>query len=120
MSKETIVNALSEWKEIDSTLEKLSIQSKELRQRKKVLTESLVGVMKKNEIDCFDLKDSKIIYTKNNTKTTINKEYVMNCLTKYFKIKRMSVNVEEICEYIFSNREVVTKDNLRIKLNKTN
>ena len=37
---------------------------RELNTKKKELTESLVGVMKQNEIDCFDINGGSISYKK--------------------------------------------------------
>ena len=37
---------------------------REKRKEKKLYTESLVDIMKTNDIDCFDMKSGKLIYTK--------------------------------------------------------
>lgn len=122
MSKETILKALSELNTIENSLLELNKQTKELRERKKIITKSVVGVMKTNSIDCFDLKDSKIIYTKNNTREPINKEYVKKTISTFIQhknIKMQNQDIDELCEYIFKNREVISKDKLSVKHNKT-
>ena len=43
---------------------------KEKRKEKKAYTESLVNIMRDNEIDCFDIQDGKLLYTKKGKGTT--------------------------------------------------
>ena len=64
-TKEELVNGIKEWVQIDNDVNKLRAQIKILNTRKKDLTGTLVNVMKKNEIDCFDIKDGHISYKKN-------------------------------------------------------
>ena len=67
-TKEQLVNHIREWIEIDNGISGLQKQIKELRENKKELTNSLVNVMKSNEIDCFDINDGKLIYSKSKVK----------------------------------------------------
>ncbi len=73
-TKEQLVNHIREWIEIDNGISGLQKQIKELRENKKELTNSLVNVMKSNEIDCFDINDGKLIYSKSKVKKPINKK----------------------------------------------
>ena len=71
---------------------------KEIREKKKELTKNLIDVMKNHEIDCFDINDGKLLYTKNKVKTPLNKNNLMIALEKYFENE--SVNVEDVTNFI--------------------
>ena len=71
-TKEDLVVNIKEWIKIDTEVLKLQQEIKERRNRKKVLTESLVVTMKKNEIDCFDINGGSLVYKKSVTKKPVN------------------------------------------------
>ena len=67
-NKTELMNILTEWISLDRELTKIQQEVKNKKNRKKELNEKLIGIMKSNEIDCFDISDGKILYTKNNVK----------------------------------------------------
>ena len=72
--------------------------------------------MRDNEIDCIDIKDGQLCYTKKNVKKPITKKVLLNILAKYFEgdIEK----AEEIFnEFILNNREEITKESITRKLN---
>ena len=71
-TKEELVTNIKGWMQIDQEMKVLQRELKERRQRKKELTDSLVEIMKTNEIDCFDMSDGKIIYTKNKVRAPLS------------------------------------------------
>ena len=101
----------------DRELKNLQKQIKELKTQKNTYTDSLVEIMKTNEIDCFDINEGKIIYTQNRVKSTINKKHLMTCLEKYFENKP-NIEAEDITKFILENREVKTTEGIRYKLPK--
>ena len=66
--KEILVQNLREWMGMETELNKLRNQMKDIRNRKKEITENLVNFMKSKDFDCFDTNDGKIIYTQNKIK----------------------------------------------------
>jgi len=73
--------------------------------------------MNTNEIDCFDVKNGKLLYTKNNVKSSLNKDHIMKCLITYFE-KNPNIDPGDITKFILENREIKQKENIRIKQNK--
>ena len=73
-TKEELITHIRSWIDIDNEISKLQKQIKDFRNEKKELTESLVDMMKTNEIDCFDINDGKLIYAKSKVKKPINKK----------------------------------------------
>ena len=52
-TKEELVNNIKEWMQIEDEMKVLQKELKERREKKKLLTSTLVDIMKTNEIDCF-------------------------------------------------------------------
>ena len=115
-TKEELVNNIKEWIKIDGEILKLQNEIKERRNKKKDLTESLVNVMKKNEIDCFDINGGSLIYKKNKVKKPINAKTLMSSLKNYFSSN--PVQAEEITKFVMDNREEQIKETIKRKIDK--
>jgi hypothetical protein len=114
MDKEQLVNNIKEWIKIDNELRELQKVSKERRERKKQLTNNLVDIMRENEIDCFDVNDGKIVYTKNKVKQTLNKKYLLSTLQNFYNDD--PIQAKQLTEFILNNREEIVKENIRRKI----
>lgn len=112
-----LIQNVREWVRIDNEIRKLQSEISTRRQEKKALNTVLMDTMKSNNIDCFDLNDGQICYTKKNVKKPINNKILLDILTKYYKGD--SVQASEINEYIKENRSEVTKENITRKISKT-
>jgi hypothetical protein len=112
-TKEELVENIKKWVSYDHEIKILQKSMKEIREKKKELTKSLIDVMKNHEIDCFDINDGKLLYTKNKVKTPLNKNNLMIALEKYFENE--SVNVEDVTNFILDNREIKIRENLKKK-----
>ena len=115
-TKEQLMNGIKEWVQTDNELLKLKNQVKEMNAKKKELTESLVGVMKQNEIDCFDIKGGSISYKKNVVKKPITGKTLMATLSEYYKSD--PAVAEELTKYVMGNREEQVKETIKRKIDK--
>jgi hypothetical protein len=115
-TKEELITHIRSWIDIDNEISKLQKQIKDFRNEKKELTESLVDIMKTNEIDCFDINDGKLIYAKSKVKKPINKKTLLSALEGYFKedIKMAT----QLSEHILNSREETVKESIRRKKDK--
>jgi len=113
-TKEVLVTTIKDWIGCDDKIKGLQKQIKEHRNTKKTLTDNLVDIMKTNEIDCFDINNGKIIFTKNKVKTPLNKKSLLSTLEKYFH-NNPAIDASEVSEFIFENRETKIKENIRRK-----
>ena len=80
-------------------------------------TTQKLEVMRKNEIDCFDLKDGQLMYTKKNVKKPITKKNLVGILANFY-----GGDVEkavELNEFIMENREEVVKESIVRKVFKS-
>jgi hypothetical protein len=115
-TKEQLVTTVKEWIRIDSDIMKLKSELKERAAKKKSLTTELMTVMKKNEIDCFDIHGGSLIYKTNKVKKPLNSKMLMNTLKNYYKgdIKM----AEELTKYVLDNRDENIKETIQRKLDK--
>jgi hypothetical protein len=113
-SKEHLSLNIKSWLQIDKEMKMLQKELKDRRKKKNDLTNVLVDIMKKNEIDCVDISDGKIMYTQNNTKGPLNKKHLLDCLDKYFA-NNASIPTDELVNYILDNRAINLKESIRLK-----
>lgn len=115
-TKEQLINFIKQWIETEDEIKVLQKQLKEKRCEKKILTESLVDVMKTNEIDCFDINNGKLIYTKNKVKSSLSKKMLISSLHDYFG--ENANEVERLSSHILNSRKEIVKENIKHKANK--
>lgn len=106
------------WLGIDKEINILKQKTKEYQKKKKETTNTLISIMKTNEIDCVDISGGQIVFTQNNSKTPITKPYLTKCLNKYFEDNGTPVPTEELTDFILNNRSITVKDNIRHKTTK--
>jgi len=115
-TKEQLVNNIKEWIKIDGEILKLKSDIKERNNMKKHLTNELVEVMKKNQIDCFDINDGALIYKTNKIKKPINGNTLLLALKNYFKEEPNIA--EDLTKHILNSREEQIKEIIKRKVNK--
>ena len=116
-SKQILINTIKEWVSINSKINELQKQMKELRNNKKQLSDTLISVMENNEIDRFDINNGKLVYRKNKVKAAINKDYLMKMLDNYFK-EYPEIDTDDVGNFILDNRPIKENSTLVIKQNK--
>tara|TARA_Y100000817_G_scaffold299199_1_gene277066 strand:+ start:1408 stop:1746 length:339 start_codon:yes stop_codon:yes gene_type:complete len=112
MSEEA-VKIIRNWLTIDTELKQLNKQIKEKRLIKKNLTMDLVNLMKTKEIDCFELQEGKLLYTKNRIKKPISKKHLISSLNTFFENK--DFQVQDLCDYILNTRAITVKEYIKRK-----
>jgi hypothetical protein len=115
-TKEQLVSNIKEWVKIDGDILKLKTEIKDKTNKKKILTETLVNVMRTNNIDCFDINDGALIYKKNKVKKPISGKSLLTSLQNYYK--NDSNIAEELTKYIMENREEQIKETIKRKIDK--
>jgi hypothetical protein len=113
-TKEQLVNNIKEWIKLDGEISKLRSEIKEKNNKKKTLTNDLVDVMKKNEIDCFDINGGALIYKKNKIKKPINGKTLLTALKTYYK--EQPEVAEELNKHIMDSREEQIKETIKRKI----
>jgi hypothetical protein len=115
-TKEELISNIKEWIKIDTDIIKLKAEIKDKTKKKKDLTESLINVMKKNSIDCFDINGGALMYKQKKIKKTISAKFLLSQLEDYYKDKPEVA--KDITKHVLDNREEVFKDEIHRKLAK--
>jgi len=76
--------------------------------------------MKVNEIDCFDITDGKLLYTKNKVKQALSKKHLLSALSVYFENDQNKEKAKDIAKFVLESREIKVKENIRHKQKRTN
>ena len=116
-NKTVLVNTIKEWLSINGDINNIQKQLKELKNKKKELSDILIKIMENNEIDRFDVKNGKLVYRKTKVKGTINKDYLLKMLDNYFK-EYPEVDTSDVTNFILENRPIKESPSLVIKENK--
>lgn len=115
-TKEGLINSIKEWIKLETEINAYQKEIKERKIKMKQLTELLVTVMKKNELECVDIKGGCMLYKKNTTKKPINAKTLMASLKNYFNTN--PEKAEDITKFIMENREEVVKEIIKHKIDK--
>jgi hypothetical protein len=110
--KTILVEKIKRWLELESKISANQKDLKELRKQKKQLSLDLSTIMKSKQLECIDVAQGQILYTKTQTKKGINKKYLSDILKTYYK---NDDHATEICNFILENRENTVKENIRLK-----
>ena len=113
-TKEQLINNIKEWIAMDSKISELKSEIKQFNKKKKVLTESLVTIMKNNSIDCFDINGGALLYKKNKVKKPINKKNLLTALQDYYKDNPKMA--EDVTKHLMESREEEIKETIKRKI----
>lgn len=113
-TKEDLIKYIKKWVKIDNEIRILQKEQSSRKKEKKIISDELINVMKKNEIDCFDITNGQLIYTKRNVKKPITQKNLHKLLLDYFEGN--SEKAVEIESYIVEHREEVIKESIVRKI----
>ena len=114
--KGELVSNVKEWLKMDNEISKLRAEIKERNNKKKLLTESLLDVMKKNKVDCFDINGGALVYKQSKVRKPLSGKTLILALQNYYKNDEKTV--EELTKHIMDSREEQVKETIRIKIDK--
>jgi hypothetical protein len=115
-TKEQLVSNIKDWIKMDTEIAELKAQIKDITNKKKIVTENLVTVMKTNKIDCFDINGGALVYKTNKTKKPINGKSLLVALQNYYKSDPKIA--EDITKHVMDSREEQIKETIKRKIDK--
>jgi len=115
-TKEELIANVKEWIKLDTELTKLRTDVKDKTKKMKMLTDSLVDVMKTNSINCFDINGGALVYKQKKTKKSISGKFLLAQLETYYA--NQPELAKEIVKSVLDNREQVVKEEIKRKINK--
>jgi len=115
-TKDQLVNNIKEWIKMDNEIAQLKVDIKDKNNKKKLLTENLVTVMKTNKIDCFDINGGALVYKTSKVKKPINGKSLLIALQNYYKADAKMA--EDIAKHVLDSREEQIKETIKRKIEK--
>jgi len=117
-TKDELIKSVKEWIQMDAEIASFKAEIKNRTAKKKMLTDRLMEVMKKNEIDCFDINGGAIVYKKTITKKPINAKLLLATLNEFYKESDTPQIAGQLSQFILDNREITTKETIARKIEK--
>jgi uncharacterized protein (UPF0335 family) len=116
ITKEQVKDYLRQWIRVENEISTLTQEIKKRKLIHQQLSSSLMNVMRKNEIDCFDITNGKIVYSKTKTRPPLNKGQLKNALLTYYKDDTESAN--SLNEFLVASRVEKVKEAIKMKIPK--
>jgi len=116
VSKEEMITHIKKWMQYDNDIKQLQNELKTKKESRRQHTEQLVNIMKSNEIDCFDVNNGKLLFSRTKVKTPLNKSQMVQALMEYFN--NDEPRVRELEDRLMSARKEKITETIRRKINK--
>jgi len=116
VSKEEMIMHIKKWIQFDNDIKQLQDDLKAKKESRKQHTQQLVSIMTSNEIDCFDVNNGKLLYSKTKVKAPLNKTQMVQALMSYFN--NDEPRVRELEDRLMSARTEKVTETIRRKINK--
>jgi len=111
INKAEIIESIKEWIRIDNEIRNLNKEVRDRKTQQTNISKRLMTTMKDNNIDEFNVKEGKLIYSKKQVKKPITKKYLTDVLMKYYDGD--TEQATELNSFIDENREATTKESIR-------
>ena len=112
--KSQLVENVKNWLQIDTEIKKLQQEIRKRRALKKDMTDTLVQIMKSQDIEIMNAGESQLIRTERKTKSALSKKHLINSLLNYFKEDKETV--AQLTTFIMNTRPEKTIENIRRKV----
>lgn len=111
--KGQMIEIIKEWIDLEKELQVLNTEIRAKRKQKKIMSQAIVEIMKKNELDTIDTNSGKIIYSQRKTKKALNQDKLISLLSEHSELS--DVQCKTLTDEIFNNREVSFTDVIKFK-----
>ena len=111
MEREELISIIKIWVKNENEIRVLQKELKRRKDENKTTSDKLLGVMKMNNIDVFDIRDGKVLYKQNKVKKPISNKLLLDVFTKYFDGNHEKA--EELGGFINQHRNIVTKESIK-------
>ncbi len=109
-----LVENVKNWLQIDSEIKQLQQEIRKRRTMKKEMTDTLVQIMKSQDIEIMNAGGSQLIRTERKTKSALSKKHLITSLLQFFKEDKETV--AQLSTFIMNSRPEKTVENIRRKV----
>ena len=112
--KSRLVENVKSWLLIDTEIRQLQQEIRKRRALKKEMTDSLVEIMKSQDIEIMNAGESQLIRTEKKTKSALSKKHLITSLLDFYKNDKETV--AQLTNFIMNTRPEKTVENIRRKI----
>ena len=116
ITKDQLKDYLRQWVRVENEISTLNAEIKKRKLIHQQLSSSLLNVMRQNEIDCFDLANGRIVYSKTKTRAPLNNGQLKTALTTYYKDD--AEKATNLTVFLLASRVEKTRESIKMKIPK--
>ena len=116
ITKDQLKEYLRQWVRVENEIGTLNAEIKKRKLLHQQLSTSLLSVMRQNEIDCFDLANGRIVYSKTKTRAPLNNGQLKTALTTYYKDD--TEKATNLTQFLLAARVERTRESIKMKIPK--
>ena len=105
--KENLQTSVKEYLSIDDQITALNKAVKERREKKKKLSQEILGLMKQFEINNMNTSNGKLVYSVTKTKEPLTRKSLVRTLNIYFNDNSEKAN--ELSKFVMDNRKKIER-----------
>ena len=116
ITKDQLKDYLRQWVRVENEIGTLNAEIKKRKLLHQQLSASLLSVMRQNEIDCFDLANGRIVYSKTKIRAPLNNGQIKTALTTYYKDD--AEKATNLTVFLLASRIEKTRESIKMKIPK--
>jgi hypothetical protein len=116
ITKDQLKEYLRQWVRVENEIGTLNAEIKKRKLLHQQLSASLLSVMRQNEIDCFDLANGRIVYSKTKIRAPLNNGQIKTALTTYYKDD--ADKATNLTQFLLASRVEKTRESIKMKIPK--
>jgi len=116
ITKDQLKDYLRQWVRVENEIGTLNAEIKKRKLLHQQLSASLLSVMRQNEIDCFDLANGRIVYSKTKIRAPLNNGQIKTALTTYYKDD--ADKATNLTQFLLASRVEKTRESIKMKIPK--
>tara|TARA_E500000331_G_scaffold252188_1_gene242479 strand:+ start:32 stop:412 length:381 start_codon:yes stop_codon:yes gene_type:complete len=107
-TKQDLIQTVKKWVHLDNQIKQVNTLLKNLRKQKKEHNETMITMMKANQIDNLELKDGQIQYKKYTKRESLTQKKLLEILSKHPQLQ--SEQVQMLNDYVYESRKLIETD----------
>ena len=116
ITKDQLKDYLRQWVRVENEISTLNAEIKKRKLLHQQLSTSLLNVMRQSEIDCFDLANGRIVYSKTKIRAPLNNGQLKTALTTYYQDDAEKAN--NLTVFLLASRVEKTRESIKMKIPK--
>jgi hypothetical protein len=116
ITKDQLKEYLRQWVRVENEIGTLNAEIKKRKLLHQQLSSSLLSVMRQNEIDCIDLANGRIVYSKTKVRAPLNNGQLKTALTTYYKDD--AEKATNLTQFLLASRVEKTRESIKMKIPK--